>query len=205
MIPGVSQPEVQRQVRQQRADIDALYELVERVDQKSMPWTSRSTVGECNRRSGWRSGREGGCRRCQNSIIMCSFVIRRSPGCWYRGARVATMGARADTSTMRITAVASGLCAAGVVLFGLNVDLAAPANASPTDDAFIRELDARGLSYSSPDEAIKNGRGVCSRIGSGIAEAGRYLQAHTNYNNDQMLSFGSVAIQAYCPQMASKL
>ena len=34
MIPGVSQPEVQRQVRQQRADIDALYELVERVDQK---------------------------------------------------------------------------------------------------------------------------------------------------------------------------
>ena len=34
MIPGVSQPEIQRQVRQQRADIDALYELVERVDQK---------------------------------------------------------------------------------------------------------------------------------------------------------------------------
>ena len=32
MIPGVSQPEIQRQVRQQRADIDALYELVERVD-----------------------------------------------------------------------------------------------------------------------------------------------------------------------------
>jgi hypothetical protein len=34
MIPGVSQPEIQRQVRQQRADIDALYELVELVDQK---------------------------------------------------------------------------------------------------------------------------------------------------------------------------
>ena len=34
MIPGVSHPEIQRQVRQQRADIDALYELVERVDQK---------------------------------------------------------------------------------------------------------------------------------------------------------------------------
>jgi hypothetical protein len=34
MINRVSQPEIQRQVRQQRADIDALYELVERVDQK---------------------------------------------------------------------------------------------------------------------------------------------------------------------------
>ncbi len=34
MIPTVSQPEIQRQVRQQRADVDALYELVERVDQK---------------------------------------------------------------------------------------------------------------------------------------------------------------------------
>lgn len=34
IILGVSQPEIQRQVRQQRADIDALYELVERVDQK---------------------------------------------------------------------------------------------------------------------------------------------------------------------------
>jgi hypothetical protein len=34
MIRGVSQPEIQRQVRQQCADIDALYELVERVDQK---------------------------------------------------------------------------------------------------------------------------------------------------------------------------
>ena len=30
----MSQPEIQRQVRQQRGDIDALYELVERVDQK---------------------------------------------------------------------------------------------------------------------------------------------------------------------------
>ena len=30
----MSQPEIQRQVRQQRADIDALYELVERVYQK---------------------------------------------------------------------------------------------------------------------------------------------------------------------------
>ena len=34
MIPGVSQPEIQRQVRQRRAAIDALYELVERVNQK---------------------------------------------------------------------------------------------------------------------------------------------------------------------------
>ena len=34
MIPGVSQPEIQRQVRQRRADIDALYEQVERVNQK---------------------------------------------------------------------------------------------------------------------------------------------------------------------------
>jgi hypothetical protein len=34
MIRGVSQPEIQRQVCQQRADIDALCELVERVDQK---------------------------------------------------------------------------------------------------------------------------------------------------------------------------
>ena len=34
MIPEVSQPEIQRQVLQQRADIDALYELVERVDLK---------------------------------------------------------------------------------------------------------------------------------------------------------------------------
>lgn len=32
--PRVSQPEMQRQVRQQRADIDSLYELVETVDQK---------------------------------------------------------------------------------------------------------------------------------------------------------------------------
>ncbi len=30
----VSQPAIQRQVRQQRGDIDALYELLERVDQK---------------------------------------------------------------------------------------------------------------------------------------------------------------------------
>jgi peptidoglycan hydrolase CwlO-like protein len=34
MLPRVSQPEVQRQVRQQRADIDSLYELVAGVDQK---------------------------------------------------------------------------------------------------------------------------------------------------------------------------
>ena len=30
----MSQPEIQRQVRQQRGDIDALYELVQGVDQK---------------------------------------------------------------------------------------------------------------------------------------------------------------------------
>jgi peptidoglycan hydrolase CwlO-like protein len=33
-LPSVVQPEVQRQVRQQRADIDSLYELVSGVDQK---------------------------------------------------------------------------------------------------------------------------------------------------------------------------
>jgi hypothetical protein len=34
MIARVSQPAFQRQVRQHRADVDSLYELVERVDQK---------------------------------------------------------------------------------------------------------------------------------------------------------------------------
>ncbi|MBS1691407.1 MAG: DUF732 domain-containing protein [Actinobacteria bacterium] len=106
---------------------------------------------------------------------------------------------------MRIAAVAAGVCAVGAVLFGVNVDFAAHANASPTDDAFISELDARGLSYSSPEAAISNAKGVCNRIGSGIEEAARYLQSNTGYSNDQMLSFGSAAIQAYCPEMASKL
>lgn len=106
---------------------------------------------------------------------------------------------------MRIAAAVSSVCAVGAVLFGVHFGLTAPANASPTDDAFISELDARGLSYSSPDDAIQNARGVCSRIGSGVDAAAQYLQANTSYSTDQMMSFGTVAIQAYCPQMASKL
>ena len=44
MIPGVSQPEIQRQVRQQRADINTLGGWLSVSIRKSTPWTSRSTA-----------------------------------------------------------------------------------------------------------------------------------------------------------------
>lgn len=106
---------------------------------------------------------------------------------------------------MRIAVVASGACVVGAVLFGVHVDLAAPAGADPTDDAFIQQLDSRGLRYSSPADAIENARGVCSRLGSGLDVAAQYLQANTGYSNDQMMAFGGAAVQAYCPDMGSKL
>lgn len=105
---------------------------------------------------------------------------------------------------MEIIAVAARAGVAGI-LTGAALAFAGQAHAGPTDDAFIAELDARGLGYSSPAVAIRNAKGVCSRIGSGVEAAAQYLQANTSYNQDQMLSFGTAAVTAYCPQLAPKL
>jgi hypothetical protein len=90
------------------------------------------------------------------------------------------------------------LFAAGIALGGQSHP--SPAMASPADDAFIAGLDARGLSYPSPEVAIKNAKGVCSRIGSGMDAAAKYLAASTDYSREQMISFGTLAVQTYCPQ-----
>lgn len=99
-------------------------------------------------------------------------------------------------STVR-RACTVALFAAGIAAGGQS--LAAPASAAPADDAFIAGLDARGLAYPSPEVAIKNAKGVCSRIGSGMEAAAKYLATNTDYSREQMISFGTLAVQTYCP------
>ena len=97
------------------------------------------------------------------------------------------------------TLVAGALIAAGSLL------AAAPAGASPADDAFVGALDNAGVPYQSPKDAVKMAKKVCSLLGSGgqgLQEAASYLNSEAGYSQDQMMTFGSAAVSVYCPKNA---
>ncbi len=104
---------------------------------------------------------------------------------------------------MRFSPVLLRVLAAGFVAFGLQSALAAPASATPTDDAFIAALNDRGLDYGTEASAISYAKTLCGIVGPGMSnidEAAKYLHSRTNYSQDQMVAFGRLAITAYCPQ-----
>lgn len=98
--------------------------------------------------------------------------------------------------TVRLLAAAAGLLTA-VAAF------AAPAEASPTDDAFIGALNSAGINYGNAGNAESLGQSLCTMLaqpgGSFHSAASRVVAAQSGMSPEMAKIFTSIAISTYCP------
>ncbi|OBG26387.1 DUF732 domain-containing protein [Mycobacterium sp. E3198] len=105
----------------------------------------------------------------------------------------------------RITAAVTA--AVGAAAVGLALATAGAAGAGTADDAFITEMRGLGVTFSSPQEAIKEGHQVCRELAAGKTgtDVATEVLSQTNLTTKQAAYFVVDAAQAYCPQLSSRL
>jgi hypothetical protein len=105
----------------------------------------------------------------------------------------------------RITAAVT--TAIGAAAVGLAVATAGAAAASTADDAFITEMRGLGVTFTSPQEAIKEGHQVCIELNSGKTgtDVAKEVLSQTDLTTKQAAYFVVDATKAYCPQLSSQL
>ncbi len=82
---------------------------------------------------------------------------------------------------------------------------AAPSSIASTpdqDDAYIKALNAKGISFANPGAAIYNGKTVCQNIGQGmtVQEVVAAFRASSPAFSDNANDFVAISVRAYCPQ-----
>lgn len=87
--------------------------------------------------------------------------------------------------------------------------VAVPANAAPDDaqidPVFLKAVRDKGLRIQS-DDAVDLAHSTCdvlSRTGS-VENALRHIQNATNWGSKDISTFGSLAVQGYCPSAMPK-
>ena len=105
----------------------------------------------------------------------------------------------------RITAAVT--TAIGAAAVGLAVATAGAAGASTVDDAFITEMRGLGVTFTSPQEAVKEGHQVCRELAAGKTgtDVATEVLSQTNLTTKQAAYFVVDATEAYCPQLSSQL
>jgi hypothetical protein len=105
----------------------------------------------------------------------------------------------------RITAAVT--TAFGAAAVGLAVATAGAAGASTTDDAFIAQMTGAGITFTSPQEAVKEGHQVCRELAAGKTgtDVATEVLSQTDLTTDQAAYFVVDATKAYCPQLSAQL
>nr|WP_249025736.1 DUF732 domain-containing protein [Mycobacterium intermedium] len=105
--------------------------------------------------------------------------------------------------TIRLLTASAGILAASAVF------AAAPAEASPVDDAFLNALNNAGINYGDPVNAEALGQAVCpilSQPGGSFNKAASTIVARQSGLNQGMAeAFTSIAISMYCPQLMANV
>ncbi|GAB3004494.1 DUF732 domain-containing protein [Mycobacterium bourgelatii] len=105
--------------------------------------------------------------------------------------------------TIRLLTASAGVLAASAVF------AAAPAEASPVDDAFINALNNAGINYGDALNAEALGQSVCpilSQPGGSFNKAASTVVARQSGMNQGMAEmFTSIAIASYCPQVMANV
>ncbi|OBB83554.1 hypothetical protein A5760_10700 [Mycobacterium colombiense] len=86
------------------------------------------------------------------------------------------------------------------------VGMAVPARADSDDDAFLAALNKAGITYQSPDRAIKAGQKVCDLAKSGTTELDIIRDVHElnpAFATGKAALFVQVAASVYCPDRLS--
>ncbi|WP_204081537.1 DUF732 domain-containing protein [Mycobacterium riyadhense] len=97
--------------------------------------------------------------------------------------------------------------AIGAAAVGLAVATAGAASASTADEAFISQMEAIGVTFSSPQAAVAQGHQVCRELAGGKTgtQIAQEVLSQTNLTTKQAAYFVVDATKAYCPQYASQL
>lgn len=105
----------------------------------------------------------------------------------------------------RLTAAVT--TAIGAAAAGLAVATAGAAGASTADDAFITEMRALGVTFSTPQEAVNEGHQVCRELAAGKTgtDVATEVLSQTNLTTKQAAYFVVDATQAHCPQLSGQL
>jgi hypothetical protein len=105
----------------------------------------------------------------------------------------------------RITAAVT--TAFGAAAVGLAVATAGAAGAGTADDAFIAQMTGVGISFTSPQEAVKEGHQVCRELAAGKTgtDVATEVLSQTDLTTKQAAYFVVNATKAYCPQLSSQL
>ena len=105
----------------------------------------------------------------------------------------------------RLTAAVT--TAVGAAAVGLAVATAGAAGASTTDDDFIAQMNAVGISFDSPQHGVQQGHQVCKELAAGKtgSDIAREVLSQTDLTTDQAAYFVVDATKAYCPQLSPRL
>ncbi|MHA7651588.1 DUF732 domain-containing protein [Mycobacterium sp. ML4] len=97
------------------------------------------------------------------------------------------------------------LLAGSAALLTAGAAFAAPAEASPVDDAFITALSSAGINYGDPVNAEALGQSVCPMLaqpGGNFAAAATRVRGSSGMMSPEMAGmFTTIAIQMYCPSV----
>ena len=102
---------------------------------------------------------------------------------------------------VRLLAGTAGVMAAAAAF-------AAPADASPVDDAFLGALGNAGVNFGDPAMAQSLGQSVCpmlARPGGNFAAAATRIRGSNGMSPEMASMFTTIAIQMYCPSMMADL
>jgi uncharacterized protein DUF732 len=97
--------------------------------------------------------------------------------------------------TARLAALAVGVLIA-------TVPFAAPAQADPTDDAFINALSNAGVGVTNPADAVQLGQSICpmlSQPGQTAADAAASVANTAGMSLGPATMFTGLAISIFCP------
>jgi Protein of unknown function (DUF732) len=105
----------------------------------------------------------------------------------------------------RITAAV--ITAIGAAAVGLAVATAGAAGATTADDAFIAQMTSLDVSFSSPQEAVKEGHQVCMELGTGKTgtDVAKEVLSQTDLTTKQAAYFVVDATKDFCPQYVTQL
>jgi hypothetical protein len=106
-------------------------------------------------------------------------------------------------TTLVTTAIGAG--AVGLAAVGVAAPAAASYMPSP-DQAFLAQMSSLGVSFPSPEEAVRQGHQVCVGLSAGRTPISVALDVlhRTNLAPRQAASLVKAATVAYCPQFSGQ-
>jgi len=105
-------------------------------------------------------------------------------------------------ATARLTKFAGTALVAGALGLAAVATAGTAGAVSSTDNTFLTEISAEGISYDSPKAAIQNAHAVCSALDDGAdpVDVGQDILDNTDLTTHQAAAFVVTSVMTYCAE-----